>query len=96
MNYEYEWDPDKEKANIRKHGISFQTATLVFDDPNMLDIIDTAHSTPEEIRYRAVGRVKNTLTVLAVIYTERQRIRIISARLATKKEEEAYYDDSNL
>ena len=62
----------------------------------MVDLYDEAHSTLDEIRYKAIGRVGHTLTVLSVIYTERQKIRIISARLAMPREEEEYYYDSNL
>ena len=51
----------------------------------------------DEARYKAIGRVGHTLTVLSVIYTERRQIiRIISARLATPREEEEYYYDSDL
>lgn len=96
MAHEYEWDEQKEQINIKKHGITFRMATTVFDDPLMVDLYDEAHSTLDEARYKAIGRVGHTLTVLTVIYTERQKIRIISARLATPREEEEYYDDSNL
>ena len=97
MAHEYEWDEQKEQINIKKHGITFRIATTVFDDPLMVDLYDEAHSTLDEARYKAIGRVGHTLTVLSVIYTERrQKIRIISARLATPREEEEYYDDSNL
>ena len=96
MAHEFEWDEQKEQINIKKHGIAFRTATAVFDDPFMVDLYDEAHSTVDEARYKAIGRAGNTLTVLSVIYTERQKIRIISARLATPREEEEYYYDSNL
>lgn len=96
MAHEFEWDEQKEQSNIKKHGITFRMAATVFDDPLMVDLYDEAHSTLEEVRYKAIGRVGHTLTVLTVIYTERQKIRIISARLATPREEEEYYDDSNL
>lgn len=96
MNHEFEWDEQKERINIQKHGIAFRTATAVFDDPFMLDIYDAAHSTLEEERYKAIGCVGGTVTVLAVVYTERKKTRIISARLATRLEEEAYYNGSEL
>lgn len=92
MSREFEWDEQKEQSNIRKHGIAFSTATTVFDDPFMVELFDESHSTLNELRYKAIGRAGGTLTVLTVIYTERQRIRIISARLATRREEEDYYD----
>ena len=96
MPHEFEWDEQKERANIKKHGIAFSTATTVFDDPFMIELFDETHSTPDELRYKAIGRAGGTLTVLSVIYTERKKIRIISARLATRREEEDYYYDRNL
>ncbi len=92
MTLEFEWDAEKEALNIQKHGIDFETAKFVSDDPFLLELFDEDHSTVFEKRYKAIGRAGNTLTVLTVIYTERQRIRIISARFATKREEKSYYD----
>ena len=46
----FEWDSDKAKRNKIKHGISFKTATAVFDDPNRLDLPDDTHSFDEERR----------------------------------------------
>lgn len=96
MALEFEWDSNKERLNIEKHGIDFETAKMVFDDPFLLEEYDGEHSTILEERFRAIGRVSNSLTVLTVIYTERKRIRIISARIATKDEEEEYYHDGLL
>jgi uncharacterized DUF497 family protein len=41
---EFEWDPEKNERNIRSHGVSFETATLVFDDPNIVYRTDVEHS----------------------------------------------------
>lgn len=92
MSLSFEWDAKKEQANIQKHGIDFETAKHVFHDPNMLDLYDEAHSTINEDRFIAIGRAGNSIQVLTVVYTERKSIRIISARNATKREEEYYYD----
>lgn len=90
----FEWDENKNEINKRKHGISFETAKLVFEDKNMIEIIDRFHSTLEEERYYAIGMVENVLTV---VFTERvENIRIISARPATKDEEEIYYGNGNI
>ncbi|MDO4475340.1 MAG: BrnT family toxin [Lachnospiraceae bacterium] len=87
---QFEWDSEKEKINIKKHGIDFETAKLVFADENRIEIFDYQHSTQCEDRYDTIGLVHE---VLFVVYTERQeRIRIISARLATAREREVYYD----
>ena len=85
----FEWDVAKNESNINKHGLSFETAALVFNDANRIEIYDIKHSL-EEDRYITIGLIQN---VVVVIYTMREKnIRIISARLATKQEEKAYYD----
>ena len=67
---------------------------MVFEDPFHIELYDAAHSDKED-RFLAIGTVLNVLVVL-VVYTERnQRIRIISARPATKKEKGLYYDAVN-
>ncbi len=85
----FEWDTEKEQANIRKHGISFTTAALVFHDPKRLEYYDEKHSDTED-RYATIGMVGDVLTV---IYTERTtNIRIISARPATANEKRRYWN----
>ena len=91
MDLRFEWDEEKEKINIIKHGIDFKTASHVFLDLNRLEFYDEKHSTAEEDRYITIGLVEEILTV---VYTERTTaLRIISARAATKKERMAYYGD---
>ena len=88
----FEWDDEKEKANIAKHGIDFSTAALVFGDTNRIEKYDELHSA-EEDRYITIGQINGVAIVVMVVYTERNpAIRIISARLATKREKEAYYN----
>lgn len=92
----FEWDDEKEKKNIFKHGIKFKTAELVFGDDDHIEIYDEAHSTLEEDRYIAIGLINEIAVVVTVVYTERgEAIRIISARKATKREEEEYYNANN-
>jgi hypothetical protein len=87
---QYEWDSEKEALNIRKHGLDFDTAILVFEDENYIEWYDAAHSATED-RYNVLGMVHD---VLFVVYTERRdRIRIISARLATNQERRLYFHD---
>jgi uncharacterized DUF497 family protein len=82
----FEWDSGKARANLAKHGVSFEAARLVFDDAFSVCRVDLA-SDPAETRYMANGRI------LAVAYTERgERIRIISARKATKHEQRDYHN----
>ncbi|MBR1442804.1 MAG: BrnT family toxin [Firmicutes bacterium] len=91
----FEWDENKEAINIRKHGIDFRTAALVFGDNNRIEYYDESHSIFGEDRYITIGISVNT-TLIMVVYTERNEnvIRIISARLANKQEEVMYYDNS--
>lgn len=88
----FEWDTRKNKINKRKHKISFETAKYVFTDPTRIEIYDEIHSFTDEERVTVLGKVHE---VLFVVYTMRkENIRIISARLATKEEKEAYYGNS--
>lgn len=94
MRYDFEWDIRKAKSNFRKHGISFERAAGVFRDPNMLSIPDEEHSATEE-RWITIGLDENgALLLLAHTFNDLSaavcRIRIISARKATKREEEQY------
>ena len=88
----FEWDDEKEKSNIEKHGIDFSTAALVFGDNNRIEKYDELHSTYED-RFITIGSINNVAVVVMVAYTERESLtRIMSARLATKREKEAYYN----
>ncbi len=88
----FEWDEDKNKINLEKHGIDFETAILVFNDMQRIEIFDLEHSV-EGDRYNTIGMVYD---VLFVVYTERKdNIRLISARLATKTERSIYYDQDS-
>lgn len=85
----FEWDDKKAAINRRKHGVGFETAVLVFYDENRIELYDAAHSQDED-RYNTIGLVDD---ILFVVYTERKnRLRIISARFANKKERSMYYD----
>lgn len=84
----FEWDDEKYQLNIKKHGIRFETAARVFFDEYLIDDYDLEHSDDED-RIKIIGKVEK---VLVVIYTERtEKFRIISARLANKKERNDYY-----
>lgn len=83
----FEWDDEKEQRNIKMHKISFETAKLVFNDENRLELFDINHSAAED-RIIVIGKVDK---VLFVVYTERgDKTRIISARAATKAERKLY------
>ena len=88
MGLEFEWDEDKARINWQKHGVSFDTATLVFKDEERIEIYDEKHSIDED-RYITIGLAGE---VLFVVYTERKdTIRLISARLATARERKLSY-----
>ena len=89
----FEWDDEKERINVAKHGIDFSTAALVFGDDNRIEKYDELHFINED-RYITIGEINGIAVVVMVVYTERKNgIRIISERLATRLEEEAYYND---
>lgn len=88
----FEWDENKDKANIVKHGLDFTTAARVFLDENRIEIFDSAHSVDED-RYITIGQIGGVAVVVMVVYTEREdAIRLISARKATRQERSIYYD----
>ena len=92
---QFEWDDEKDKKNVAKHGIQFRTAILVFSDPCRIEKYDDAHSLNED-RYLTIGEIGGTFMVVTVVYTERpEAIRIISARRATRVEKEEYYGYQN-
>lgn len=85
----FEWDPNKATKNLRKHGVSFEEATTAFTDPLSITIRDPLHSDQED-RFILIG-MSNKNRLWVIVHTDRQdRIRIISARKATKKERKQY------
>lgn len=85
----FEWDENKATRNLSKHGVSFEEAKTVFDDPLYVDFYDPDHSEDEE-RYLIAGE-SNRGRLLIVSYTETgDSIRVISAREVTRTEREAY------
>ena len=93
---EFEWDKRKNQRNQAKHGVSFETARLVFDDPRAISIQDR-HENGEE-RWQTLGDIGQTV-ILLVAHTFRESesggetVRIISARKATPKERHVYDQD---
>ena len=85
----FEWDEAKAIANLSKHGVSFDEAETIFDDPLYIDFYDPDHSADEH-RYIIIGESRQG-RILMVAYTERNdTIRIISSREVTPKERKAY------
>ncbi len=96
LHMQFEWDFEKEKSNIAKHKLTFSDACHVFADIYQLNLFDEDHSGDED-RWVVIGEVP-VMKIIVVIHTIRQtlinedsRVRIISARKATKKEREMYF-----
>jgi uncharacterized DUF497 family protein len=89
QNSEFAWDDEKAESNLKKHGVSFDEGATIFNDPGIATISDPDHSENED-RYISIGRsvIRRLLTV---IHTYRkERIRLISARKATRAEKKNY------
>jgi uncharacterized DUF497 family protein len=86
---EYEWDPAKAQANLRKHKVPFLMACEVFKDDSRLETLDFSSDYDEE-RWIVLGRVGRK--ILSVVYTQRgPRTRLISARRADRNEQRSYW-----
>ena len=86
----FEWDPAKDKSNRAKHGVSFDQASELFKSSvEYLEIYDEEHS-DEEDRFIAIGPVKRGVIVIAYTEHEDDVLRIVSARMATKRERQRY------
>jgi len=89
MSVRFEWDKNKASSNIRKHGVSFDEARTVFNDPLARIFEDEEHSTVERREIIIGHSIINRL--LVVCFSERtEAIRIFSARLATQRERKDY------
>ena len=86
---DFDWDDAKAAANFRKHGVTFEQAAYAFRDPFAVEWIDASAVYGEE---RVILLGMSGSQILSVVYTERcERLRIISARRATKHEKDNYY-----
>jgi uncharacterized DUF497 family protein len=94
LRYTFEWAPVKARANLRKHGVSFESAAEIFLDPLAVSVFDQEHSEAEE-RWVTIGQDSHA-RVLVFVHTfsevsaEESKIRIISARRATRREARQY------
>lgn len=100
MRYYFEWDPKKAKENLKKHKVSFERAASIFLDPRAVTIFDEEHGESED-RWVTMG-IDKTGGLLVVVHTfqqkknEEYKIRIISARKATRKETKQYMEENIL
>lgn len=85
----FQWDPVKADSNAEKHGVSFEEAVTVFGDPLAVTMSDPDHSVGE-FRYLTTG-LSGLQRLLVISHVEREgEVRLISARLATRKESRSY------
>ena len=95
--FQFEWDEIKAAANLRKHGVPFELAATVFNDPGLLTVADLEHGETEE-RWFSIGLASNG-AVLSIVYLWSEsdpaatKIRLISAREATRTEMR-YYEEN--
>jgi uncharacterized protein len=90
---QFEWDQAKARRNYTKHGVTFDFARKAFADPFMVEVLDDSEDYGEE-RFLVIGMAGGEL--LSVIYTPRQgRFRLISARRATKDEQDHYFTQND-
>ena len=82
------WDDDKAASNVEKHGVSFESATYVFDDPKRLEQLD--EFSEGEYRNIIIGQVDGVLLTVVYSTPEENLYRIISARQATANERRTY------
>lgn len=93
MGVRFEWDEAKAAENHAKHGVSFERSTEVFNDPFAIERLDDREDYRED-RFILIGMAGGV--VLTVVYTERNgRIRIISARQATRQEQDDYFTEND-
>jgi uncharacterized DUF497 family protein len=84
---EAEWDPAKARANLRKHGVSFADAVTALEDARAISIRDEG---PDEERFISIG-MDSLGRILVVVHVWRgERVRLISARIATRREVRQY------
>jgi len=88
---QYEWDDRKAADNFRKHGVDFADAIAAIEDPNRLEEIDTRFAYGEQ-RIQIIGMAyRNVLFVVVTAHDDQEIYRIISARKATRHEQDRYY-----
>lgn len=91
--YFFEWDKDKANKNINNHGVSFDEASTSFSDNLSLTIYEPLHS-DEEDRFILIGNSFKSRLLIVVHTVRGNKIRIISARKATKHERKQYEDNA--
>jgi uncharacterized DUF497 family protein len=90
---EYEWDAAKAGENRRRHGVDFMDSIAAIEDPNRLEELDTRFEYGEE-RLRVIGMAVGNILFVVTTLRGSRTCRIISARRATRHEQDRYYEDN--
>lgn len=85
----FEWDPDKAAANLEKHGVAFEEAATVFDDP-LADTFDDPDHSEGEARFLTFGLSRQGRALVVSHCDRADRVRLIHARLMTRREKNQY------
>jgi uncharacterized DUF497 family protein len=93
MELEFEWDKAKAEANFRRHGVSFDLAEAVFRDPFAIERLDDREEHGEE-RFVIIGAAEGRVLLFVACTEREERIRIISARRATRNEQDDYFEQN--
>jgi uncharacterized DUF497 family protein len=92
MSLQFEWDPKKAKSNLAKHGVSFEEAVTVFSDP-LARIFDDDEHSEDELREIIIGNSAQKDLLLVSFTAFEDRVRILSARKATRTERKDYEEN---
>ena len=90
----FTWDEKKNRENLKKHGVDFNDAVRAWFDPDRLDFFDDVHSSVKEVRWIFLGAVAGVVLFVVETEPDNETVRIISARRASKHEQEVYYGNS--
>jgi len=93
MALQFEWDPDKARSNVQKHGVTFDEASTAFRDPLSVTIPDPLHSEDED-RFVLIGYSHRERLLVTVHTYRKHRVRLISARPATKRERRRHEENA--
>jgi len=92
---DYEWDETKAAANFAKHGISFTAAAQALEDPRKIEALDDRFEYGEE-RIQSICIYQGTVLLVVTVMSDENVCRIISARKATRHEQEKYFQGGPL
>ena len=90
IHVQYEWDQGKAAENLRKHGVDFTDAIAALEDANRMEDIDARPEYREE-RIQVIGMARGNVLLVIVTLRDENSCRIISARKATRHEQDRYY-----